>query len=159
MPSRGPGPHRVKLHRTYSVEELARCCGVHKNTVRHWQKQGLEPIDASRPILFAGSIVRAFLARRIADRKRPCPPGTLFCFRCRQHRRPALDMVDYVPIKPGSGNLKALCATCETTMHRRAREADLPRILPGIAVQFREGPARLKGCPSPSLNCDLERKD
>ncbi|WP_371432775.1 helix-turn-helix domain-containing protein [Novosphingobium sp.] len=159
MPSRGPGPHRVKLHRTYSVEELARCCGVHKNTVRHWQKQGLEPIDTSRPTLFAGTVVRAFLARRTAGRKRPCPPGTLYCFHCRQPRRPALDMVDYVPIKPGSGNLKALCATCETTMHRRAREADLPRILPGIAVQFREGPARLKGCPSPSLNCDLERKD
>lgn len=152
-------PNRVKLHRSYSVAELAECAGVHKNTVRHWQRDGLEPIDQCRPVLFQGATVRAFLARRNASRKSPCAPGTFHCLRCRASREPALGMVDYVPLREASGNLKGLCATCGTTMNRRARLADLPVIMPGIAVQIREAPARLMGRDNPSLNCDLERQD
>ena len=36
MAARRVNPHAVKLHRSYSVPELAACLGVHKNTVRHW---------------------------------------------------------------------------------------------------------------------------
>jgi hypothetical protein len=43
-------------------------------------------------------------------------------------------------------------------MHRRAKVADLPRIMPQIAIQIGEGQERLSGCPSPSLNCDKERQ-
>jgi hypothetical protein len=127
MGSRRVNPYRVKVHRSYSVPELAVCCGVHKNTVRHWQQQGLEPIDRGRPLLFLGVTVRAFLFSRNASRKRPCPPGTLYCLRCREPRAPALGMVDYVPIQPGSGNLRAFCEHCMTTMHRRVSETDIGR--------------------------------
>ena len=47
-------PRAIKLHRTYSVEEAAQVLGVHKNSVRGWRSQGLEPIDDSRPVLFQG---------------------------------------------------------------------------------------------------------
>ena len=45
MPARRANPNRVKQHRSYSVDELACCCDVHKNTVRNWQRDGLKPID------------------------------------------------------------------------------------------------------------------
>ena len=151
-------PQRVKLHHSYSIGELAACLDVHKNTVRHWRAMGLAPIDKARPILFQGAEVRAFLTTRNASRKRPCPPGTLYCFKCRQPRQPALGMVEYTPTKPGSGDLRALCATCETFMHRRTREADLTRIMPDCAVQITQGQPRLNGHTAPCLNCDLERK-
>jgi hypothetical protein len=159
MPTRRPNPQLVKLHRCYSTHELALCLGVHKNTVRHWQDNGLESIDSNRPVLFQGSAVRAFLTVRNAKRKRPCAPGTLYCLRCREPRPPALGMVDYIPLKPGRGNLRAFCGTCETIMHRRAREADLDRIMPGIAIQFAEGQPRLYGRIDPSLNCDEREQD
>lgn len=158
MPARRVNPNRVKLHRSYSVDELARCCDVHKNTVRHWQASGLEPIDKARPILFQGRAIRAFLSERNASRKRPCPAGTFYCFRCRTPRAPALGMVDFVPIRPGSGNLRALCACCETIMHRRAREAEIASIMPGCTVQFVQGQPSLSGQSAPSLNCDFKRK-
>lgn len=158
MPARRVNPNRVKLHRSYSVEELARCLDVHKNTVRHWQAKGLAAIDKGRPVLFQGATVRCFLANRNTSRKQPCSPGTLYCFRCRSPRAPALGMVDFVPMRPGSGNLRALCECCATIMHRRVREADIARVMPGCTVQFAQGQPRLSGQAAPSLNCDFERQ-
>lgn len=152
-------PRLIKLHRTYSVEDAARTLGVHKNSVRGWRKDGLKAIDNDRPILFLGSVLRAFLEQRNASRKRPCRPGTLYCFRCREPRAPALGMVDWTPINARTGNLKALCGTCETVMHRRARRDALSTVMPGLHVQIVEGPSRLNGKPIPSLNCDSTKED
>lgn len=156
--TRRVNPNRVKLHRSYSADELARCLDVHKNTVRHWQAKGLEPIDKCRPVLFHGAAVRAFLVKRNSGRKHPCPPGTIFCFRCRSPRAPALGMVDFIPMRPGSGNLRALCQCCATVMHRRVREADIGTIMPGCVVQFAQRQPSLSGQTAPSLNCDFERR-
>lgn len=156
MPAKRVNPNTVKLHRSYSVSELAACCGVHKNTVRNWQDEGLEAIDATHPLLFKGRTVRAFLTRRNVRRKRPCLPGTLFCVRCREPRRPAGGMVDYCALKPASGDLSAICETCDGIMHRRVREADLPIVMPGIAVQIAEASQRLSGRAAAFPNCDNE---
>ena len=156
MAARRINPYAVKVHRSYDTGELAGCLGVHKNTVRHWQREGLKPNDTRRPLLFQGERVRAFLTARIAKRKRPCPPGTLYCFRCRQPRPPALGMVDYLAVTAASGNLRAMCTICETIMHRRVRRTALSAIMPGLDVQFGEAPPRLKGRPPPSLVCDLK---
>jgi len=90
MTRRRLNPRAVSQYRSYSVTELAACFGVHKNTVRHWQLAGLMPNDDGRPYLFQGGVVRAFLLKRNASRKRPCQPGTFYCFRCRDARPPAL---------------------------------------------------------------------
>ena len=158
MNRRRPNPRAVSQHRSYSVTELADCFGVHKNTVRHWQLAGLMPNDDGRPYLFHGGAVRAFLLARNASRKRPCRAGTLYCFRCREARPPALGMVEYVPISATSGNLRAICGECETLMHRRASRAALATVMPGFNVQFVQAPTRLNGGSSPSLKCDLERQ-
>lgn len=158
MPSRRVNPNRVKLHRSYSVAELAACLTVHKNTVRHWQANGLEPVEPRKPYLFHGATTREFLIRRNASRKCPCSPGTLYCTRCRQPRPPAMGMVDYVPRCPDSGNLRAICASCEAMMNRAVRKADIARIMPGCTVQFAKGQPSLSGRKPAPLNCDSERQ-
>lgn len=157
MATRRVNPGLVKMHRSYSTSELAICCKVHKNTVRLWQRQGLQPVDAARPLIFHGGAVRDFLAKRNTGRKCPCPPGTLYCFRCRMPRPPALGMVDFIACNATTGNVRAMCDACGTIMHRKARRSDLPMILPGLDVQMREASLRLKGSNPPSLNCDMER--
>ncbi len=158
MATRRINPHRAKLNICYDVTELAACFGVHKNTVRHWQRAGLEPIDKTRPVLFRGDTVRAFHAKRNASRKRPCAPGMLFCLSCRVPRPPALGMLDYQPKNFTSGNIRALCAACSTVMYRAARKSTLHLIMPGCDVQFMEAPSRISGRFPTSLNCDSKRQ-
>jgi len=65
---RAPDPRRLKKHRSYTIEEVARLFGCHRNTIRHWQKHGLKPVDGKRPVVFEGLTLAAFLdARRGQD--------------------------------------------------------------------------------------------
>ena len=134
MTRRRFNPRAVSQYRSYSVTELAACFGVHKNTVRHWQRAGLKPNDDGRPYLFQGGVVRAFLMERNASRKRPCLAGTLYCFRCRDARPPALGMVEFVGKTAKLGTLRAICAECETLMNRKASLAALASVMPGISA-------------------------
>jgi hypothetical protein len=109
MPSRRVNPNVIKIHRSYTVGELADRLGVHKNTIRNWQRTGLMPIDDCRPVLFQGAAVRDFLRTQNISRKVPCGPGRFYCLRCRGPRSPAAEMVDFVPITERSGNLRAIC--------------------------------------------------
>jgi hypothetical protein len=154
MPARRINPRLIKIHRAYSVEEAARTLGAHKNSVRGWIKRGLPVVDDSRPALILGKDLRVFLESKRKAMKRPCPPGTIYCFKCREPRGPALGMVDYVACNAATGDLAALCAVCGTRMFRRARHRDVTAIMPGIDVQTREADARLHVRASPSLNCD-----
>lgn len=150
-------PRRAKQHQTYTVEEVARLYAVHRNTVRSWIKTGgLIPLDGHRPTLMMGATLREFLEVRRAKAKRPCPPGQLYCFSCRAPRAPAMGMADFAPQPKGAGRLTALCAACGTVMHRRARQAALPLILPGVPVRVAKAAPRLARTTSPCANRDLE---
>lgn len=137
MGARYPNPGSIKLHYSYRVDELARICGVHRNTVRSWIKQGLPTIDSGRPALVRGHDAREFLARRRREAKSTCPPGHLYCFKCRSPQLPAGRMADYTPAAHGAGNLSAICSTCERWMNRRVSPSaiDLWRTLLDITVR------------------------
>ncbi len=158
MALRRASAYAVKTHYSYTVGELAALLGVHKNTIRHWQKDGLAALGDGRPVIFHGSMIRAYLSKRHSKRKRHCPPGTLYCFHCREPRAPALGMLDFVLLAGPTGNLRALCEECQTIMHRRARHDRLASVMPGLQVRITQAPPRLIGSDTPSLNCDVERQ-
>ena len=72
MRKRHPNHRRVKVHRSYTVEEIAGLFGIHKNTVRAWVKAGLPTCDNKRPVLILGRDLIAFLQARRAKNKQPC---------------------------------------------------------------------------------------
>lgn len=143
-------PRRAKLHRSYDVGEIADRLGVHKNTVRQWIKRGLPVVDGARPVLILGGDFQAWWSKRRKEAKRPCQPGQMFCFKCREPKWPALGMVEYAATNAVAGNLKAICETCETMMHQRARLDNLGTRMPGVDVQITQAPSRIVGRAHPS---------
>jgi hypothetical protein len=155
MSRRRLNPRRPKIHRTYSVEEAATLCKVHRNTVRQWIKHGLPTIDSRRPILILGRDLAAFLLDRRAKRRRPCAPGEIYCVRCRVPKRPAGDMAEYQPLTETSGNLMGLCPTCEAFIYRRVNRQQLDQVWGHFEVTFTQAGAHISESAWPSVNSDF----
>jgi len=68
MGKRHPNPRLVKIHRSYTVEEIANLLGKHKNTVRNWIKDGLSTIDDKRPMLILGHDLAQFIKQSRAKK-------------------------------------------------------------------------------------------
>lgn len=154
MARRYLSPRRIKIHRNYTVEEVAASLGVHKNTVRNWLSSGLEAIDSSRPTLIHGRILAAFLQHRRQANKRRCEAGEIYCVRCRKPVTPAGNMADYLPITVTSGNLRGICPHCETLIHRRASQARLAAFHGILDIGFPQAARRIEEGACPSMNCD-----
>jgi transposase len=43
-----PNPNLAKIHRNYTLEEVANLFSVHKNTVRLWVKGGLATVNGQQ---------------------------------------------------------------------------------------------------------------
>jgi hypothetical protein len=149
MSAHCPNPRLVKRHRSYSVGELAERLHVHKNTLRAWHRAGLAPIDNHKPMVFHGAAVAAFLEARRAKAKHPCPPGHIYCLKCRAPRMPAGDMADYIPLTELSGNLAALCPVCGGMMYRRIRRTDIAARFANLEVTFTQCPLHIRDTSKP----------
>lgn len=133
---------RIKRHHSYTVNEAARTIGAARGTVRRWLDKGLPAIRDRKPFLILGDDLAAYMAGR-ARPKRSCPPGTCYCVKCRDARRPAGNMAEFVPINAHSGNLRALCPACGSLMHRRTSTSQLAAILAILDVAIVERQPRL----------------
>ena len=144
MGNRRHNPRLAKANRTYSIREVAELYGVHKNTVRSWQRAGLQPIDRKRPLLFLGRTLGAFHHDRRTKAKRPLLPGQIYCVACRDAQSPALGLVDYVPIAATHGNLVGLCPICERIIFRRVNRDRLTLAAGYLDVMLKHAPPRLR---------------
>ena len=152
-------PRRVKIHRTYAVDEAAKLFGSHRNTVRNWLGRGLEPIDARRPILIQGTKLRDFLLACRSRNRCRCGPGQFYCVRCRAPKHPAARRADYLPITSASGNLKGTCPDCAAKIYRRVSLKKLASAAGDLDVTLPEAQQRIEESAGPSENCDLEHED
>lgn len=157
MGQRLPNPRRAKIHRSYTVEEVAELYALHPNTVRQWIKRdGLPVCDDQRPLLILGSELAAFLARKRTANKRACQPGELYCLRCRTPQRPALGMVDYQPLTATGGNLVGLCSCCEGLICRRVSLATLMASAGNLDVRIAQGQEHISESSKPCVNSDSQ---
>lgn len=155
MSKRHPNPRLAKIHRNYTVEEVAALFGVHRNTVREWVKRGLPINDDRRPILILGRELIAYLRARRVKNKRRCQPGEFYCVRCRAPKAAAGDMADYQPVTKALGNLIAICSDCETMMNRRVCLANLEQVRGQLDITMPQALPRIDEIDRPSVNSDF----
>jgi hypothetical protein len=150
-----PNPRLAKIHRNYTVEEIADLYGVHKNTVRSWIKAGLPVIDDSRPQLLLGIHLRKFLEQKRTKNKKKCHLDEFYCLSCRDTRKPAARMADFGLVTNKVGNLTALCPDCTSIMNKRISLAKIQEIGSKIDIRFPQGLEHIGDTDKPSLNCDF----
>lgn len=155
MSKRHPNPRLAKIHRNYTVEEVASLFGIHRNTVREWVKRGLLTSDDRRPMLILGADLGVFLHARRVKNRRTCQPGEMYCVRCRAPRAPAGDMADYLPVTATLGNLIAICSACEAMMYRRVSLAKLEQVRGNLDITLPQALPHIDESAEPSVNSDL----
>ncbi len=155
MRKRHPNHRLVKIHRSYTVEEIANLFDSHKNTVRGWVKAGLATSDDKRPMLILGHDLAAFLQARRVKNKQTCKDGEIYCVRCRAPKFPAADMAEYSPVTDKFGNLMAICPDCNSIMNRRVSIAKLGQVRGKMDVTFPQAAQRLVKSTKPTVNSDL----
>jgi len=152
---RHPNPRLAKIHRSYTVEEVASLYGVHRNTVREWVRRGLPTSDDRRPMLILGRDLVAFLHAQRTKNKRTCQPGEIYCVRCRAPKTPAGDMADYDAVTATLGNLIAICSTCETIIYRRVSLAKLAQVRGKLDITMPQALPHIGETAQPSVNSDF----
>ena len=155
MKKRLHNPNLAKIHRNYSVDEIATLFGVHRNTVRAWVKRGLATSDDRRPMLILGRDLVAFLQAQRAKNKRTCQLGEIYCVRCRAPKAPAGAMADYEALTATQGNLIAICPDCETLIYRRVSLAKLAQVRGKLDITFPQALRHIDESLQPSVNSDF----
>jgi hypothetical protein len=158
MGRRHPNPRLVKVHRNYSVEEIARLFGLHKNTVRNWLKHGLAAIDDRRPMLILGRELSRFLHERRRNAKQSCGPGRIYCIACRAPKRPAGKMAECIPTGPHAGNLRGICPDCDRLIYRQVNLAKIDAVRGDLEITFTRPCPRIGESAGASVNCDSGEK-
>jgi hypothetical protein len=156
MANRKHSARRIKKRLTYNVREAAKAIGATPGTIRRWREAGLKPVEGSYPPFYRGVDLMEFMKRRAQGRKQPCGPGRMFCFKCKEPKRPAFGEIEYRPSSARAGRLTALCPDCATVMHRRVSLAKLRAATGDLSVSMQGEDSRISETSKPHCNDDSE---
>jgi hypothetical protein len=150
-------PNLVKIHRNYTVGEVADLFSIHKNTVRSWVKDGLAVNDNKRPMLILGSELRRYLQDKSKVNKQKCLPSEIYCLRCRLPQKPAGNMVDFEPINGRLGTLIGLCPSCGGIINKFFTIAKLGLIQGKLDITFTKAQEHISDSNNPLVNSDFKK--
>ena len=127
----------IRSARVYTVDEAATAVKVSIQCIRKWLRYGLPCLRAGRPLLIRGSDLRSWIEARKAAKKRVrLEPHEFYCLRCKAAKTPFGDMIDCSDNNARSLRLSAICPTCNGTMKRLSRRAELPFLERVFDIQF-----------------------
>lgn len=153
-------PHnRIKVHRVYTVWEVADALGCHKHTVARWIKStSLAADTTNRPWLIDGRDLKAFLGARQNKVRCKLALHHCYCLGCKEPREPDGKMADYTQQTPDTGRLTGLCPACGALMHKVVRRADLEAIRAKIEVAIQQPTPRLVSREGPCSNVTSQKE-
>lgn len=149
---------RIKRGLSYSVQEVADLFGVHKNAVLRWIKDGLPIIDQRKPYLIHGADLAEYLNAKQRKRKQPMKPDEFYCCKCRAPRKAWEKQVDVIIKNKSKLSLSALCAVCDTVVHRAGSVSKLPEYRKIFSIQTIQG-EHITERHSSLVMCDNRKDD
>ena len=145
--------NKCKIHRIYTVEEVAELYGVHKRTVRNWINKGLPIFDDVRPLLILGKDLKLFVRKQRKENKHKCKPSELYCLRCRIPRKPDLQTIKFSQQQGGIGRVFGVCSVCDSKVNKYFSWKRLDAIRSELLVKSTVSTKthKLEGVASPKL--------
>ncbi|MEX3015505.1 helix-turn-helix domain-containing protein [Gymnodinialimonas hymeniacidonis] len=131
----------IKSLRCYTIAEAAGVTGVSDRTIRAWIKQGLTAMTDERPTLVRGDALISYIQRQRQGRKLRLSLDEFYCMKCRAARKPAGGLVD-CETDGNRAKLSAICATCDTIMHKPIPPASVPTLAKIFDVTLRGEPSQ-----------------
>ena len=150
-------PNLIKLHRSYTFDELAAVFGIHKNTVATWVKKGLPCLNERRPFLILGAEARLYLRQQRTVRKKSCKPDELYCVRCKAPSKAAERFVEYLPLTPTKGRLTGFCERCEGVINKFASCESLQGYSKLFDLALPKGMQHINDSDCSPLNSDFKK--
>ena len=127
----------IRSARLYTADEAAKVVKVSLQCIRKWLREGLPSLRTVRPLLIRGCDLRSWIeARKKAKKRVRLEPHEFYCVRCKTAKTPFGDMIDCCDNNVRSLRLSALCPTCDGTMKRFSRRADLPFLARVFEIRF-----------------------
>ncbi|PMN12903.1 hypothetical protein BCT39_08950 [Vibrio lentus] len=111
-------PNKSKIHRSYTMEEVASLYSVNKRTVQNWIQDGLSVIKEKKPFLILGTELRIFIRQKNKSRKRKCKQHELYCFRCRKASLVEPTSIHFLRESHGTGRVFGECIQCGSKVHK-----------------------------------------
>lgn len=149
-------PRKAKIHRSYTLDEVAKLYDVHKNTVRNWIKQGLPILDNRKPFMVLGSALNSFHAERRKKLKQPCNTNQIYCMRCRIPQIPKSKQVSCKSVGHNTANLVGICPACSSLMYRRVSLRKFEQFKAVWDIKVPQGNQHIVNTGHPPVNCELK---
>ncbi|MBN8649750.1 MAG: hypothetical protein J0L55_17520 [Caulobacterales bacterium] len=144
---------RIRQNRSYDRREISRALAIHKNTISHWVREGLRPMDNQRPELFHGSELVRFIKLRQQKHKSICAENEMYCLKCRAPRTAIIGSVSIEKPNEKTANLIGKCCVCSNTMNRRISVAKVAIFEETFEIKKRQF-SHLIEPQDNRLNCD-----
>lgn len=125
-------PHnRLKYWWCYNLDEICdvfKDTGLHIQTVRKWiVKEGLSPIDRSKPTLVYGYDLITFLKRQNDKGKCKTEFDQFYCMSCKD-ARPIFQGKVSLTQKPNGVCARGYCRSCKSTMNKTYKFDDFQKL-------------------------------
>ncbi len=131
---------RVKIHRSYTFQQLAEVLEVTVGTIRRWCKLGLPYLSDARPFLILGCDFRVFHAQKLARKKTQLAQFEVYCLGCKEARTPQPGLVDAEEMDASRARIMAICPVCSGLARRIIKRSELRKwgVKYGFAPNLRE---------------------
>jgi len=145
---RKPDLRRIRTSKTYALPDVAKTLDRNVATIRSWVRQGLPLLSEQKPVLVLGLDLKGWLLARWKTKRQKCQSGELFCFKCREPRKPKLESVEIIVRNEKTVSIKGRCEACDTRMNQAGSLAKLGKINTQFCAQTPRMPS-LTGCSIP----------
>lgn len=132
-------PNLCKIHRSYTVEEIAALFKVHKKTVRNWITNGLPVYDSARPLIVLGTDLRLFIRQQRKANQQHCQLDELYCLKCRSPKKPVLGTAHFLQMPNGAGRAFATCNECGSKSNKYFSWRQLTIVSKALQMDITDG--------------------